>query len=62
MIIWLNEDRSIRMVSYTPRDNGTFGGYDVEEIPEAPEGKDVRFDPATREFYFVDPETEVEEN
>ena len=54
MIIWTDAEGRITTISYTPRDNGTFGGYDVEEIPEAPEGQDVRYDPVEGKFYFVD--------
>ena len=57
-IIWTDDEGRITTISYTPRDRGTVGGYDVDEIPtDIPEGKELRFDTATKEFIFVDPDT-----
>ena len=55
-IIWVDEEHRIITVSHTPRDKGTFGGYDVEEVPEG-EG-DLRFNPDTKEFYVKPDEEE----
>ena len=57
MIIWTDAEGRITTISYTPRDTGTVGGYDVEEIPEAPEGKETRFNPQTQQFYFYPEDT-----
>lgn len=57
-IIWADAEGRIATISYTPRDRGTAGGYDVDEIPNPPEGKEVRFDTSKKEFYFVSREEE----
>ena len=48
MIIWTDDNQAIRMVSYTPRDRGTTGGYDVKSIPEGA----THYNPDTKEFGF----------
>ena len=52
-IIWINENQKITTISYTPRDQGTFGGYDVDEIPESM----THYGPA-KGFYIADETTE----
>ena len=55
MIIWTDIDGRVTTISYTPRDRGTVGGYDVEEIPLPEEDGELRFDVKSRQFYTHQP-------
>jgi len=54
-IIWTDAEGRITTISYTPRDRGTVGGYDVEEIPLPEADGELRFDVKSRQFYTHQP-------
>ena len=59
MIIWVDSEGRITMVSHTPRTSHTWGGYDVDEIPVFEEGE-TRFNVETKEFYAYTEEPDDE--